>query len=74
MNIGKEGFSDILKTDGTVALETGKHVYALQEKQVPDLHERMVKLAETNGWKMKGGHNTKDLNKLGELEVFLYNK
>jgi len=38
---GTEGFTGIVKSGGTVRLETGKHIYALQKDQLKELSSKM---------------------------------
>ena len=40
-HVGEEGFCDIIKTGGSLRLETGKHIYALQEAQLKELASKM---------------------------------
>jgi len=45
---GTEGFSNILKQGGTLRMETGKHIYALQRAQLQELVGKMGEMCNSH--------------------------
>eukprot|EP00520_Triparma_pacifica_P001167 CAMPEP_0118655716 /NCGR_PEP_ID=MMETSP0785-20121206/13090_1 /TAXON_ID=91992 /ORGANISM="Bolidomonas pacifica, Strain CCMP 1866" /LENGTH=525 /DNA_ID=CAMNT_0006548499 /DNA_START=101 /DNA_END=1675 /DNA_ORIENTATION=+ len=56
-NIGDENFASLLAANASVMLESGKHVYALSNKQCTELTKKMVELTEKHPtWKLKNSN------------------
>jgi hypothetical protein len=73
-NVKEEQFKSLLKPDARLVMESGKHVYAVGAKQLPELNKLMLNVVEEGGgWDFVNG-DAKDEQGLLDLENFVFKR
>jgi dynein assembly factor 3 len=55
-NVKDDQFATLLKPDCKLVVESGRHVYAVGEKKLPELNDLILDVASKGGWKLENGH------------------